>query len=377
MSNHAPRLPKWGNFLPERYHTVRGVKLHATDLLRTGEMLEAERLLGTIEAAKRFQPSFGKEGHTWGPKGHGNVYLPLRGGRKVDVDWLNTLIAASSKTGYVVKPRMAYLSGKLGWSLAHGVYGIVKRRSGRILLNHLKALYSEPELEAIFLAERIMEKKLQFGVLDPTIRPPKFRDVLHPDLVREAERVLAESRRPKSPRTNRKPMRHIPRTRVDIGVPVLFVPHTVRYGDRIWYLADDYGYKDRKRFTQDVRKLNPGIDFNRLRAGQVINVPLKKKRILKLSTPYALRPQVTTRRPSQPTLSSLQWMAKGLGRRPSSGSQNSLRPRQTSPSAGSWQGMAKRLGGRPSSGSRNSLRPRQTSPSPGSLQWMAKGLGSR
>ena len=209
MSNNIHKLPKWGKVLPERYHTVAGVKLLATDLLRTGEMLEAERLLGTIEAAKLFQPSMSPGDYCWGPKGHGDIDLPLRNGKKVDIDWLNTLVAFADKTGYIVEPRVGYLSGKLGWALAHGVYGLVTRGSGRILLNHMKALYNASELEAIFLAERILEKKLQFGVLDPTIRPPTFRDVLHPDLVREAERVLAESRRRKSYRMSRKPIRHI------------------------------------------------------------------------------------------------------------------------------------------------------------------------
>jgi hypothetical protein len=62
-----------------------------------------------------------------------------------------------------------------------------------------------------------------------------------------------------------------------------YMKHTVHHGDRIWDFADEYGYIDRKRFTEDVRRLNPGIVFSRLMPGQVIYVPTMSE-TLKLST---------------------------------------------------------------------------------------------
>jgi hypothetical protein len=92
--------------------------------------------------------------------------------------------------------------------------------------------------------------------------------------------------------------------KVDIHAPH-YVSHMVRSGERVWYLADSYGYKDRKQFTEDIRRLNPGIDFTRLKPGQIINVPSKVKNP-KLDTPYALKtkPVKTTQSPS--TIGSLQ-----------------------------------------------------------------------
>jgi LysM repeat protein len=52
-------------------------------------------------------------------------------------------------------------------------------------------------------------------------------------------------------------------------------PYTVKANDRIWNLAPDYGYHNRRQFTQDVLKANPGLDPRRLRVGQIINLPLK------------------------------------------------------------------------------------------------------
>jgi hypothetical protein len=91
--------------------------------------------------------------------------------------------------------------------------------------------------------------------------------------------------------------------KVDINAPY-YVSHQIRYGDRVWYLANNYGYQDRNQFTEDVRKLNPGIDFNRLKPGQIINVPSKIKNP-KLSTPYALKAKSLQNTFSQPAPNSL------------------------------------------------------------------------
>lgn len=187
--------------------------------------------------------------------------------------------------------------------------------------------------------------------------------------------------------------------KVDIDAPSR-MSHTIRFGDRIWYLADDYGYTNRKRFTEDVQKLNPGIDFNRLKPGQVINVPTKIKNP-ELSTPYG---GARALRQTSPQPGSLRWMAQGLQKQQQS---IPLRPPQTSPQPGSLKWMAQGLektkhpisimppgttysdistrktfkvdafGKHIQTGSLQdsiSFRPPQTSPQPGSLKWMAQGL---
>jgi hypothetical protein len=75
---------------------------------------------------------------------------------------------------------------------------------------------------------------------------------------------------------------------VELGEGLVGIPHKIRYGDRVWYLADDYGYTDRKQFVEDVRALNPGIDFNNLKPRDEIFVPTNVENP-KLSTPYGLR----------------------------------------------------------------------------------------
>src|SRR5260370_517745 len=56
--------PKWGRTLADRVHTVAGVKLFEGDLLTVGELLEAERLVGTVEAATQFNTPIGN--FAWG-----------------------------------------------------------------------------------------------------------------------------------------------------------------------------------------------------------------------------------------------------------------------------------------------------------------------
>lgn len=58
----------WGNIAndPTRIHKIAGVSISEQDLLRAGELLEAERLIGTDKAARLFQPGFGGK-FTWGP----------------------------------------------------------------------------------------------------------------------------------------------------------------------------------------------------------------------------------------------------------------------------------------------------------------------
>jgi hypothetical protein len=77
------------------------------------------------------------------------------------------------------------------------------------------------------------------------------------------------------------PYQRIPNVETDASH---YTAHKIRPGDRVWYLAEDYGYSDRKRFTEDVKKLNPAINFKTLRPGQTINVPTK------IGVPESLRP---------------------------------------------------------------------------------------
>jgi len=77
--------------------------------------------------------------------------------------------------------------------------------------------------------------------------------------------------------------------------------HKVRYGDRIWYLAPDYGYGNKKKFTEEVNALNPGLDFRKLKPGQSIFVPSRVGVPSKLSTPYALRQRQAMRSTSEQT----------------------------------------------------------------------------
>ena len=79
--------------------------------------------------------------------------------------------------------------------------------------------------------------------------------------------------------------------------------HKVRYGDRIWYLAPDYGYGNKKTFTEEVNALNPGLDFRKLKPGQSVFVPSRVGVPSKLSTPYALRQRQAMRSTSEQTLS--------------------------------------------------------------------------
>ncbi len=80
------------------------------------------------------------------------------------------------------------------------------------------------------------------------------------------------------------PFRRVPTVGTDAGQ---FTVHQIRHGDRVRYLAEDYGYADRDRFTADVERLNPGIDFTRLKPGQQIRVPTKIGVPFNLRVPWA------------------------------------------------------------------------------------------
>lgn len=82
------------------------------------------------------------------------------------------------------------------------------------------------------------------------------------------------------------PYRRIPRVGIEASH---YTTHKVRFGDRVWYLAEDYGYTSRKRFKEDVERLNPQINFRDLKVGQTIKVPTKVGVPRELSTPWALR----------------------------------------------------------------------------------------
>jgi hypothetical protein len=156
--------------------------------------------------------------------------------------------------------------------------------------------------------------------------------------------------------------------------------HTIRSGDRIWYLSDDYGYTNRKKFTEDVCKLNPGIDFGLLKPGQIITVPSKIK-TPELSTPYALRIHQSQKASTQPRSQGIisptsdkvisAW--KDFVRSEQKHNTISFSPMQTSlPDA--FKGLKVMPMSQNASYSLVSFRPMQTSPSPGSLKWYAQGL---
>jgi hypothetical protein len=88
------------------------------------------------------------------------------------------------------------------------------------------------------------------------------------------------------------PYQRIPKVETDASH---YTSHKIRPGDWVWYLAEDYGYSDRKRFTEDVKRLNPGINVNSLRPGQTINVPTKIGVPEKLRPPYAFNANLQKR----------------------------------------------------------------------------------
>ncbi len=190
------KQPQWGMVPhdPDRAYQVAGTTLRQADLVTTGELLEAERLLGTVEAAKRSNTPFGDI--TWGRgEGGGNVLLPLASGGSVDIDWLTTLIAFSEQTGGVVAPEAAYAGGKLGWAFAHGILSLDARKT----LGHLRAFGNKEETQAVLIADRIERKKGAVGELTghhlPVgTGPTTFESILHPELVRKANDLLAEAR---------------------------------------------------------------------------------------------------------------------------------------------------------------------------------------
>ena len=135
-------MHKWGDIPrnPSRIYTINGVKVTATDLLRVGEMLEAERVLGTFKAAKLFQPNPGGK-YTWGIDGKGDIALPLHNGKHVDIDWLNTLISFGALS------EADYAAGKLAWTVADGLKILFTEGSFRGFKGHWNSFFSAEEPE--------------------------------------------------------------------------------------------------------------------------------------------------------------------------------------------------------------------------------------
>jgi len=92
--------------------------------------------------------------------------------------------------------------------------------------------------------------------------------------------------------------------------------HRVRGGDRVWYLAQDYGYRNPEDFVREVETLNPGINFKRLQPGQAIKVPTRVGVPAVLSEPYALRQREAMRTTFTPIPSTLQRLREALERTP-------------------------------------------------------------
>lgn len=163
---------------PNRTYIVAGALLRQQDLLTTGEMIEAEDLLGTPEAANLFRGSGGRGIYSWGigSGGGGNVLLPLREGGVIDIDWLNSLLSHYAWTPETAS--LAYLGGKPIWSIADG---IAERSFGKFW-THIR----------------------QFGVADEALAVKysgiygfsgwKYIDILDPEVVAQAARVLKEER---------------------------------------------------------------------------------------------------------------------------------------------------------------------------------------
>jgi hypothetical protein len=117
-----------------------------------------------------------------------------------------------------------------------------------------------------------------------------------------------------------------------------FVKHTIRYGDRVWNLADNYGYGNRQQFVDDVWKLNPGIDFTRLMPGQVIRFPSK------LRTPRISAFNASSQEVISPPIVSQKWMDQGLIERSHLGSLTSPRPQYATSQPSILQTLSQRLG---------------------------------
>ena len=92
-----------------------------------------------------------------------------------------------------------------------------------------------------------------------------------------------------------------------------YTTHTLRAGDRVWYLADDYGFSDRGRFTEDVEFLNLDIDFEHLVAGQTIRVPTRAGPRPTLSPPYAAVQREARRPASSGGLTTREPLLRQLG----------------------------------------------------------------
>ncbi len=174
---------KWGKYPTDLDHLYQipgtGIKVSRLDLLRTAEMLEAERELGTREAAKLFQPSSGGE-FTWGLSGEGDVKLPMYNGRYVDIDWLNTLVR------FGVTDYAGYAAAKLGWTAIDGFRRLFSGGGLSGFKGHWNAYFSAEEQNAVEMARAII------------VGGAKLRGVLHPELVRMAEDYLRQYRQEKA-----------------------------------------------------------------------------------------------------------------------------------------------------------------------------------
>lgn len=109
--------------------------------------------------------------------GGGNVYLPLKRGGTVDIDWLNTIISLGGVT-----PNSAmkvYLLGKPTWAIAHGI----AKFSWKTFMNHMKTFGTKEESEAAQLAGELLLKNW------------KFSEIFDFKLVQESEKTLKQFRK--------------------------------------------------------------------------------------------------------------------------------------------------------------------------------------
>jgi hypothetical protein len=61
----------------------------------------------------------------------------------------------------------------------------------------------------------------------------------------------------------------------DRSSPLASTSFQVQRGQRLWNLAPSFGYQNRNHFVRDFKKLNPGVDPNRIFAGGHYNMPTR------------------------------------------------------------------------------------------------------
>jgi len=164
-------------------------------------------------------------------------------------------------------------------------------------------------------------------------------------------------------------------------------PYEVKPGDRIWNLADEFGNRNRKLFTDHVLRANTKLNPNRLRIGQKVWLPFKKQIGAGVKNNVSVKPILSDRQAS-PNLKTVYNFQRGdtvWRKAPDYGYTN---PRQfvydfkkfnpgIDPNcvyAGKTYNMPFKGFAGARIGITSSLRPKPTVPQPGSLQWMAKGL---